>query len=329
MANQPTAPWWATLVSILLTAVVSVLGTLLAIRGVSPPSAPSAPSGIMTIVKDTIGYLPHIMLVFGVVADAITQDGVYSIASLIGVFSIVANYVLGFFWRALGDIMEGVRELIETSGQSGRNPIPANRPNAVTSINPMRAGGKPGDFSGNYDGCEVQGFSALHSKYAPQTLVVTATIFSYYIFDIVSNRGWSNAAGVMALFIPLYLVQVMMIGDCNPEEMGRMWKALVAAIEGVFFGGTSYGVVQAYFPNRLPSSAISIFPRMTASDLKPGPNGTMVDSSGNPYNCLPNGQCVPDLSSLDSRKKFAEMAAENLGTGSAATPADCPAGPRT
>lgn len=324
MADQPTAPWWATLVAIIVTAIVSVLGTLMAIRGVERPSGGTGTS----IIKDTIGYLPHIMLVFGVVADAITQDGVYSIASLIGVISIVANYILGFFWSSLGGIMDGLRELIDTTGQYGRNPIPVNRPNAVTSANPnpMRAGGRPGDFSGNYDGCEVQGFSGLRSKYAPQTLVVTASIFSYYIFDIVSNRGWSNAAGVMALFIPLYFIQVAMIGECNPEELGRTWKAVIAAIEGVFFGGTSYGVVQAYFPNRLPSSAISIFPRMTASDLKPGPNGTMVDSSGNPYNCLSNGQCIPDLSSLDARKKFAEMAAENLGTGSPAVPSDCSAG---
>ena len=77
--------------------------------------------------------------------------------------------------------MDGLRELIDTTGQYGRNPIPVNRPNAVTGANPnpMRAGGRPGDFSGNYDGCEVQGFSGLRSKYAPQTLVVTASIFSY------------------------------------------------------------------------------------------------------------------------------------------------------
>jgi hypothetical protein len=320
MAAQPSAPWWATLLSIFLTAIVSILGTLYAIRGIGVPGAPQAPSGIMGVIKDTIGYLPHIMLLFGVVADAITQDGVYSIASLIGVFSIGLNYLFGFFWTALGDSVEGIRALVQGARAAAAPGVPAGQAD-------LRGGGRPGDFSGNYDGCEVQGFSFLHSKYAPQTLVVTATIFSYYIFDVISNRGWANSAGVLSLFIPLYLFQVFMIGECNPEELGRVWKSIIAALEGMFIGGTSYAVVQAYYPNRLPSSAMSIFPRKTASDLSPGPNGTMVDSAGNPYVCMPNGQCVPDLSSMEARKNFAQMAGETLGTGAAAVPADCPARP--
>jgi hypothetical protein len=51
----------------------------------------------------------------------------------------------------------------------------------------------------------------------------------------------------------------------------------------------------------------------------------MVDAAGNPYVCMPNGQCVPDLSTTESRKNFADLAGEMLGTGKAAVPSDCSA----
>jgi hypothetical protein len=82
-------------------------------------------------------------------------------------------------------------------------------------------------------------------------------------------------------------------------------------------------VVAAYYPTRLPSSVISPFPRRSRQDLKPGPDGSFVDSDGNPYVVLPNGQAVPDLSSAESRKRFADLAGANLGTGASAVPGSC------
>lgn len=342
MASDPQSSSYWHFLSVFGTAVASVLGTLYFVKRGSNTDS-SSTNVFVSLLTDTVGYLPHIMLLFGVIADAVSQEGVYSIASLIGVFSIVVNWILTFFWRAVGDIMESLQILIAERGQvsstAGLNPPPRVRPRAVgrdgtTAISYrsalQRGGGNPGDFSGNYDGCDVQGFSFFHSKYAPQTLVVTATIFSYYLFDIISNRGWGHAISGFTLFAFLYIAQIFTIGQCGEEELGPLAKAAVAAIEGIFVGGTSYAVVQAYYPHRLPSSSLPIFPRKTADDLKPGPNGGMVDSSGNPYVCLPNGQCVPDLSTAEARKSFADMIAENLGTGSPAVPADCPANaPRT
>jgi len=332
-SDSQSSSYWHIL-SVLGTAIVSVLGTVYFMRR-GPPGIPSSPNLAIGLLTDTIGYLPHIMLLFGVIADAVTQDGVYSIASLIGLLSIFVNWAMSFFWTAVGDIVTSLRELVSNSGsfeQSGpSNPIRDAAALRRAQQRTMAGGGKPGDFSGNYDGCDVQGFSALHSKYAPQTLVVTATIFSYYLFDLISNRGWAHAGTPFAVFLVLFLAQVGVIGECSVEELGRWSKAAVAAVEGIFFGGTSYAIVQAYFPKWLPSSAIPVLPRVSSDELKPGANGTLVDSSGNPYVCMPNGQCLPDLSSADARKNFADMAAENLGTGKPATPADCPASgaPRT
>lgn len=330
MSGAQSSSYW-NILTFFLTAVVSVLGTVYFMRrepGV--PGAPASGNMIVGLLTDTVGYLPHIMLLFGVVADAITQEGVYSIPSLIGVISIVLNWVLAYFWTAMGDVVNGLRELVANQGSQGSFAPPGGISASVAARQArqraaLAGGGKPGDFSGNYDGCDVQGFSKLHSKYAPQTLVVTATVFAYYLFDLISNRGWKNAGSAFGLFAVLFLAQIGVIGDCDVGEIGRFTKAAIAAAEGILFGGASYAVVQAYFPARLPSAAMSSFPRKSKGDLTPGPNGTMVDADGVPYVCLPSGQCIPDLGSMDARKKLAELSAENLGTGAPATPADCPA----
>ena len=323
MSGAQSSSYW-NILTFFLTATVSILGTVYFMRREPRPIGGNMFVGLLT---DTIGYLPHIMLLFGVVADAITQEGVYSIPSLIGVISIVLNWVMAYFWSAMGDVASSLRDLVTSQGSfappGGISADVAARQARQRAA--LAGGGRPGDFSGNYDGCDVQGFSKLHSKYAPQTLVVTATVFAYYLFDLISNRGWKNAGSAFGLFGVLFLAQVGVIGDCDVGEIGRFTKAAIAAAEGILFGGASYAVVQAYFPARLPSAAMSSFPRKSKGDLTPGANGTMVDGDGIPYVCLPSGQCIPDLGSLDARKKLADLSAENLGTGAPAVSADCPA----
>jgi hypothetical protein len=320
MAELKDTPWWSNLLAVLLTAIVSVLGTLYAMRP-GTPGTPSTPS-VGSFFTDTLTYIPHILLLFGILADMFTYQGVYSIPSLIGLLSIPLNFVMKYFWAGVSDFFAKISDVV-TMG-----PAPPTNPRAgVAGRNVLSGGGGLGEFFRNYDGCDVQGFSALRSPYAPQTLVVTATVFSYYIFDLIQNRGWTNASAAIVMFVVLFGGQVASIGNCTTSgsEPGRGLKALAAFAEGLLFGGVGYGVVQSYFPGRLPSTAISPFPKKTVDQLKPGPNGTFTDDAGNPYICLPTGQCYPDLSTTESRKAFADIAAENLGSGSAAVPADCEA----
>lgn len=319
---QPSTPWWSNLLAVIVTAIVSVLATAYYFTG-GPISAPS--TGMGSLIESFLAYLPHILLLFGVIADALTWEGVYAIPSGIGILSIFLNYGMRYFWDMLAVILGRVVGLF--SGQAGS--FPAVSPAVAARQASQRGGRATGEFYGNYNGCEVQGFEWARSPYAPQTLVFTATVFLYYIFDLITNRGWSQASVAIAMFGVFYIAQVFVIGDCPAEagatEMNRWVKGLVAFIEGALFGGVSFSIMQSYAPQRLPSSALSIFPRVTASQLTPGKNGTMVDSSGNPYVCMPNGQCVPDLSTIEARKNFADLAGETLGTGKAAVPADCPA----
>jgi len=312
----PDVPWWSVLITAFVFSIVSVIATVVVLRGSLPAGATAASPG--GLVVDTLVYMPHILLLFGVLADMFTYDGVWSIPSLIGVLSIFVNFVFRYFWVGLNELWNTAFEVAQKGMTSPNSP----------------AGGARGSYGTTYDGCSVQGFESLASEYAPQTLVVTATVFSYYCFDLVQNRGWVNSIAAVSMFVLTYLGQVGILASTNGgsgcEVPGRapysaVSQGIRALAEGLLFGGTSYGIVKTYYPTRLPSSTVSPFPRKTASDLTMGADGKMRDSDGFPYVVLPNGQAVPDFGDRASRQAFGSMASKNLGTGVPATAADCKA----
>jgi hypothetical protein len=305
--SYPDTPWWASLIAVLVTAVVSVVGTAYALGGVPSVGAPTMPPAAALVV-DTLTYMPHILLLFGVLGDMFTLDGVWSIPSLIGVASIPINFMMQYFWKGLQSIFDTAVKVKDI----GTAPAPL----------------QGGAFFERYDGCSVQGFELLRTEYAPQTLVVTATVFSYYIFDIVRNRGWINSIAPIFAFIAAYLGQVGVLTMtankvCGPSGYGHFSQSLMALFEGIVIGGSGYGIVQTYYPTRLPSSTISPFPRRSRADLTVGPDGKMYDADGYPYIVLPNGQTVPDLSTVKARNAFAGVLGQTLGTGAPAQSATC------
>ncbi len=338
---ESTAPWWVTLIAVAVTAVASIMGTVYALG--SGPKTPGAPAGVASLVGDTITYIPHILLLFGVLADMLTYEGGYSIPSLVGILSIFGNWVLRFFWRGLAAILQKAK-IIATEDPTAATGVktpgvfkPATTQATAAEGRKLLMKGGAGTEAGigteakrffqDYDGCNVQGFSGWASSYAPQTLVVTATIFMYYLFDIINNRGWLNALAALLFFMAVFVGQAYVVGACKPVGTDKPFsvtqQSLMALLEGAFMGGISYSVVAAYYPTRLPSSVISPFPRRSRADLQPGPDGGFVDADGNPYVVLPNGQAVPDFSDAEARKKFADLAGETLGTGQQATPGTC------
>lgn len=311
--SQPSAPWWATVIAMFLTAGATAYfmspGKLP--TGALPSEIPGAGFAV-----DTIMYMPHIVLLFGVLGDMFTYDGVWSIPSLVGVLSIFLNYLMQYFWKGIQELW-GATQKVASVGSV-----------AAPGSAPVGGAVLPGSFYTKYDGCSVQGFEGFATEFAPQTLVITATVFCYYIFDIVRNRGWMNGLASILGFASVFILQfgvLKMSGGCGDGTWSGMSQAAMALFEGIVFGGSAYGIVQTYYPERLPSSTVSPFPRRSKKDLTMGPDGRMYDSAGLPYVILPNGQAVPDLSAQTSRDAFAKLAGENLGTGLPAKPADCPA----
>ena len=312
-------PWWSNLISILLTAAVSILGTLYATGNLSGRVPGAQGPSVAGLFRDTVTYIPHILLLFGILADVFTYEGVYSIPTLIGLLSIPLNWIMKFFWTGIEDTAGKISEILRYKAVAPAAAAAAPAP-------PTQSAGAIGDYFRDYDGCNIQGFGWAASKYAPQTLVVTATIFSYYMFDLIANRGWVNATATIIVFLVVFMGQTAIVGACpvnGDAGPGTFLKGMAALLEGMFFGGTSYAIVQAYYPAKLPSGVISPFPRKTVKDLTMGADGRYVDENGLPYVCLPNGQCVPDMSSTDSRSEFARMAAENIGSSAPAVPASC------
>lgn len=322
--DQNNTPWWTHLITIFVTAVATVMVTAYAVGGAPTPTTGSPfPAGV-SIAVDTITYMPHIILLFGVLADMITYDGVWSIASLVGIISILGNYVMQYFWKGLATLWNTGKEVAKI----GTSPVAAQ-----TGVGRPGKGGAvaPGSFFRSYDGCSVQGFDFLKTEFAPQTLVVTATVFSYYIFDLIRNRGWVNSAATIVVFLTVFGAQTAVLymtapnHNCGAGDSSQLTQSLRALFEGMLFGGTGYGIVQTYYPSRLPSSTVSPFPRKDKSELTMGPDGKMYDKEGNPYVILPNGQAVPDFSTSAARDAFAKLAGENLGTGTPAKPTGCKA----
>jgi hypothetical protein len=345
MASEPkqtALPWWVTLISVIVTAMVCVMGTVYALGG-GAPKTPGAPAGVASLVSDTITYIPHIMLLFGVLADMFTYEGVYSIPSLVGILSIVFNWIFRYFWKGLFTIFEKTKLIATAEG-----PTPAERtvtPSAfvpaakqATTAEARKRLGQAGGaevglgtigkrFFQDYDGCNVQGFGSLASEFAPQTLVVTSTVFMYYLFDNVSNRGWLNSLVGLLFFGAVYIGQTYVIGQCPPPAGGKQFttvqNSLMALVEGTIMGGLSYATVAAYYPTRLPSSVISPFPRKSRDDLMVGPDGRYVDEDGSPYIILANGQAYPDLASQEDRDLWAKIIGRTLGTGDPPKPGTC------
>ena len=317
----PDTPWYASLIAVLITAVVSVVLTVYALRsGASVPGMPAGMGAGASIVIDTLTYMPHIILLFGILGDMFTYDGVWSIPSLVGIISIPANYLMQFFWRGLEEVWQMTQKVAATGSTT----------TAIAPSAPVMGGAvEPGQFFRAYDGCSVQGFESLATQFAPQTLVITATVFCYYIFDLVRNRGATNASAAIVVFAIVFFGQVGILymtndGTCAPDsKYGHFTRASMALFEGILFGGSAYGIVQTYYPTRLPSSTISPFPRRSRSDLTMGVDGKMYDADGYAYIVLPNGQTAPDLSSPESKAAYAGALGVTLGTGSQATPGNC------
>jgi len=280
-------PWWGALILAILTALVSVVATIYFLRG-SAPAVPGAPPGMGKIFTDAITFLPHILILFGVFADIFTLQGAYSIPSLIGLMSIPIHYVLQFLWSGVAAFLGDIYKLATT--------VPAT----ASASTPLFSGTNTGASVGRapiiggamsaWNGCEIYGFEGMKSPYAPQGLVVTSTIFWFYLLDLWMNRHGLDSVAT-ALAFPLFFgLQVWQLSTCENFSESVAVKSAIALVEGLIIGGTGYGIVQISVPDRLPSSVLPTVPRL--SSMTRNADGSYTDGSGNQYVVGPDGRPV-------------------------------------
>jgi hypothetical protein len=241
------------------------------------------------LLTDTALFLPHALILFGILADMFTYEGVYSIPSLVGVISILGNKVLDYFWHGISALLDKAKK--------------------VAAVGTGTVGQRGGTVT-EYKGCYVQGFEidALKSDFSSQTLVVTATILSYYIMDLLLNKGLAAALASIIMGTVLFFLQItsMASGGCFGAT-GMTTTVLTSVANGVLFGGIAYGIVQSYFPGRLPSGAIQA--RMPGpDDLKwDETQACMADKNGKCFTIDINGLVQPkcDSATQDSNGNMA------------------------
>ena len=290
MPHPKDVPWWGALILAVVTAIVSVVGTIYALRG--GPS-PTTPSGVGLLFTDTITYLPHILVLFGVLADIFTMAGVYSIPSLVGLLSILSHWILQFIWAGAQAVIGDVYRLATTAPRSTPTPPTDLLDAAAARRAAQRAavGGATGGAISNYSGCEIQGFESLKSPYAPQGLVVTSTIFWYYLLDLLINRNILDGVGTIVTFAVFTGFQAFVLRSCEDMVGSVAIKTLISLVEGFISGGIGYTIVQIFAPNRLPSSLLPQGP--SAASLTKNSSGQLVDSNGTVYVLGPNGVPIP------------------------------------
>jgi hypothetical protein len=302
-------PWWGALILAILTSLVSVIATIYYLRG-SALAIPGAPPGMGLIFTDAITFLPHILILFGVFADIFTLQGAYSIPSLVGLLSIPLHYVFQFLWSGVAAFIGDIMKLINT--------VPAAASSAAT---PLFSGTDTGASVGRapivggamsaWSGCEIYGFQGLQSPYAPQGLVVTATIFWYYLLDLSMNRNPLDTIAT-ALAFPLFFgLQIWQLSSCEKFSESVAAKSAIALVEGLIIGGTGYGIIQSSIPDRLPSAVLPTVPRL--SSMTKNPDGSYTDSSGNEYVIGPDGRPISKKFLAQATNPILNSSGDGLG----------------
>ena len=158
-----------------------------------------------------------------------------------------------------------------------------------------------------WSGCEIYGFEGLKSPYAPQGLVVTATIFWYYLIDLLMNRSVLDSAATISAFILFFGLEVGQLKSCDDLVGSVVMKSIIALVEGLIIGGTGYGIVQSTAPNRLPSYVLPQAPPL--SSMKKNANGTYTARDGTIYILGPDGRPLPQSFFTNAAKSVSVEAA--------------------
>ena len=243
------------------------------------------------LFTDIVTFLPHILILFGVLADIFTLQGVYSVPSLVGLASIPLHYVLQFLWSGITSLIGDIYTMAMTVPEE-KSAVPLfSGTNTGAKVGKTPVTSQAGGAMSAWAGCEIYGFEGLKSPYAPQGLVVTATIFWYYLLDLWVNRHGLDSVAT-ALAFPLFFgLQVMQLKTCEDLAGSVAVKSIIALAEGLLIGGTGYGIMQASAPNRLPSSVLPQGPSL--SSLTKNADGEYVDAEGNVYIIGPDGRPIP------------------------------------
>ena len=179
---------------------------------------------IKTYLYQLFLYLPNALVLFGPIIDSINQEFRYTLTSLIGIASILGNWIVG---KLLSIFLK--------SFSSG------------AAIN-----------------CTVPGFETWESFFSPQGIVLPASMFTYLLIDLGFHRNPSQNIGTAALMFGFILIQafVMNVNGCFKAYYfsNTFVTILLGLLIGAFCGWMGWIGVRYGAPQRLPSAVGGISP---------------------------------------------------------------------
>jgi len=231
--------WWQSLILAFACTLAGVIGAVAASTG-----GTTLPNGeISSWATDLLKLIPHAMMLFGLMADAITYDGVYWTSTIVGLSAMPLHGTLESVLSGLGKVFERI-----TSAGSTAKPAAA-----------AAAGGGPRMFGGGFSGCSIMGGDLDPIHKTSESLVVTAAIVSYFFLDLWLNRGMINALGILVVGIVLMGGQAVSINECFTKQSKSLTAGvLYALLFGVIIGGSWFSFFQAFYPMYLPSTVIPL-----------------------------------------------------------------------
>ena len=252
MSNNPMGikpgylNWWQSLLLAFSCTAAGVLAVVMSMSGGLDASGMPAPSWISDMLK----LIPHALILYGVLADAITYDGVYWTTSIVG---LSAMPIHGFIETLLKAAADKIAEM------QAAKPAAASNPTIKIEL-PGQSGQGRLQRGGGFDGCTMTGMpsATASTDKTTETLVVTASVMMYYFFDIWLNRGMTSALGVVVFTTVLLGGQVFTLSDCKPVKSSTTGAALYALLFGTMIGGAFYMFFQSFYPIYLPSTVIPI-----------------------------------------------------------------------
>ena len=250
MSNNPMGikpgylNWWQSLLLAFSCTMAGVLAVVMSMSGATDATGQSVPGWIGDMMK----LIPHALILYGILADAITYDGVYWTTSIVGLSAIPIHGLMETLLKAAADKWNEMAEAKKKTSATSVN-VTVNTP-----VGGLRRGG------GGFSGCTMTGApspTAATDK-TVETLVVTASVMMYYFFDIWLNRGMTNALGVVVFTTILLGGQTFTLSECPPVKSSTTGSALYALLFGTMIGGAFYMFFQSFYPIYLPSTVIPI-----------------------------------------------------------------------
>lgn len=264
--------WWQ---SLLLAFSCTLTGLIAAYSAMTGMGATGDAGQKASWAKDLLKLTPHALLLFGLMADAITYDGVYWTSTIVGLSAAGLHSSLEYlmdsllnFWSNFMGLAKKAKGALDRARGVPAAPDPATAAaSAVTAVATAAttavAGVAAPSTGTEYNGCTVTGETLMTPGHrTAQTLVVTAAVISYLFMDIWFNRGIMNGIGTLVLGTLLFAGQAMSIQPtCFPEsdtKRSLTSGVLYGMLYGTIVGGSFYAFFQGLYPMYLPSSVIPI-----------------------------------------------------------------------